>query len=849
MPQGYNAYLRRHFEHKRGTLLTILGELKASELDLLNAVDAFHTALSLEDECEDASEWAMTQNNLGNTHRILFEMRGREQDLLDSVNAFHQALRHHDEFNEPGLWASTQCNLGNALTNLGALRAQDEILAEAINAYNAALRVYSKSRFPENWATVQNNLGVALLRRSELSGREQDVASSHIAINAALSARRKNSNPASYARSLNNIGAVFTRLSEMRESELDGLNAVKSQVEALSIFDPSLSIAYWASTLENLSWSLKLIGFEDAEAKEIRYQAIALALSSVTLFAAGAEPRHYLRILETSLRLGAVLSDLGDDVAAQAAAQMRLALRQAGDRDGRRHVLQEVAGLGDRLTCAALRGAANPDQLPVLLDLTRAREMGRRVELTERGMTEVERENLADLRARMQDLKRVREAAQARQAKADADACTLELKQIDGAIEALFTTVEDRLHLDTDGTGSMTLAAVQANLAAAGMSALVSVVSDDKGGLVLAIPTEGVLRWKPLDTQIGSDFDDILDKWLKAYVASFVQREPHLEGTPPSLTREAADGWEAHLQATLPALWSIAGGSIAALLAEMGLDADSRVALLLPGRLSILPWEAALGPDGQCLRDQALLSRIPSLQSLAVLAARKTLPDPETPSVVTVTDPRRDLPHEISAAGNPADVVFGSKHVTALAGEVATLDAVRAHFNTATLLSFFLHGSWGGRDASGSALGLAGNDLLTAIDIGEGDLPRCSTVVIGACASGNTALEAADEFDGLPAAFFSAGASSVIATLWPVYVVPTHQTLTRLFGAMAAGAAPNEALRTTLASIRGAQPHSLATAGLDNANPDPTKRPAKMAHSTQSQYPLSTSAAFFTFGK
>lgn len=64
----------------------------------------------------------------------------------------------------PTNWAMTQNNLGNALATQGEGVGGDAglaLLAEAVAAYRAALTVYTESTMPTDWATTQENVALA----------------------------------------------------------------------------------------------------------------------------------------------------------------------------------------------------------------------------------------------------------------------------------------------------------------------------------------------------------------------------------------------------------------------------------------------------------------------------------------------------------------------------------------------------------------------------------------------------------------------------------------------------------------------------------------------------------------
>ncbi len=84
----------------------------------------------------------------------------RAANLQKAISAFVAALRVFTEKDFPTQWAQTQDNLGNAYAHLltGDRTAN---LQKAIAAYDAALGVYTEKDFPIDWARIQYTLGLS----------------------------------------------------------------------------------------------------------------------------------------------------------------------------------------------------------------------------------------------------------------------------------------------------------------------------------------------------------------------------------------------------------------------------------------------------------------------------------------------------------------------------------------------------------------------------------------------------------------------------------------------------------------------------------------------------------------
>ena len=103
--------------------------------------------------------------------------------------------------------------------------------------------------------------------------------------------------------------------------------------------------------------------------------------------------------------------------------------------------------------------------------------------------------------------------------------------------------------------------------------------------------------------------------------------------------------------------------------------------------------------------------------------------------------------------------------------------------------------------AAGAALltsgdgGVAGR--LEAREIAAMKLPRTRLVVLAACGTARGRQRPGELSISVARAFLSAGASSVIATLWPIEDGPAAEFFPALHRRIARGGAPAEALRAT----------------------------------------------------
>lgn len=95
-----------------------------------------------------------------------------------------------------------------------------------------------------------------------------------------------------------------------------------------------------------------------------------------------------------------------------------------------------------------------------------------------------------------------------------------------------------------------------------------------------------------------------------------------------------------------------------------------------------------------------------------------------------------------------------------------------------------------------------GEGRLFAYQIGALDLRGVQLVTLCACESGLGRFDVGDNLRGLSAAFLAAGASSVIAALWPVEADPASAFFSSLYENLAGGGSPVSAFREAQSATR-----------------------------------------------
>jgi tetratricopeptide (TPR) repeat protein len=160
-------------QNNLGNTLKVLGERSGGPDGLAylqDSVAANRGALEVYTRADMPADWAMTQNNLGNTLRVLGGLRSDGPEglayLQDSVAAYRGALEVYTRADMPANWAMTQNNLGNTLRVFGLRSDGPEGLAylqNSVAAYRGALEVFTRADMPADWAMTNENLAIVFL--------------------------------------------------------------------------------------------------------------------------------------------------------------------------------------------------------------------------------------------------------------------------------------------------------------------------------------------------------------------------------------------------------------------------------------------------------------------------------------------------------------------------------------------------------------------------------------------------------------------------------------------------------------------------------------------------------------
>jgi tetratricopeptide (TPR) repeat protein len=166
------------------------------------------------------------------------------------------------------------------------------------------------------------------------------------------------------------------------------------------------------------------------------------------------------------------------------------------------------------------------------------------------------------------------------------------------------------------------------------------------------------------------------------------------------------------------------------------------------------------------------------------------------------------LPQAGSEARHVASLFSNS---VCLIDEAATLEALRTEAPTADVLHLACHAQFRSDNPLFSALHL--RDGAVTAEWLQGLSLNQAVVVLSACETGLAEQGQGDEMVGLVRAFLVAGASRVVAALWPVDDAVTEAFMGTFYRELVAGALSASALQRAQSSVMQAHPHPYYWAG------------------------------------
>jgi CHAT domain-containing protein/tetratricopeptide (TPR) repeat protein len=232
----------------------------------------------------------------------------------------------------------------------------------------------------------------------------------------------------------------------------------------------------------------------------------------------------------------------------------------------------------------------------------------------------------------------------------------------------------------------------------------------------------------------------------------------------------------------------------------------STIVFIPDNTTATVPFSALVNRDGQYLIEHHIIVVAPSAAAYAAASQRRD----------SMAVPRSVLVVANSAPGGGGRLAFVNREADAVAApyatsvrlgdDAATFEELRKHAPAADVLHFAGHAIGDGSGLAPASILLRRNTMEERADAGEIarlQLQPWAIVVLAGCSTARGERRAAEGVISIAHAFLSAGASSVIATLWPIADEAAWRFFSLVHEGLAAGFSPAEALRNVqLESIR-----------------------------------------------
>jgi len=234
---------------------------------------------------------------------------------------------------------------------------------------------------------------------------------------------------------------------------------------------------------------------------------------------------------------------------------------------------------------------------------------------------------------------------------------------------------------------------------------------------------------------------------------------------------------------------ALAQGLYKALLPNVDLSRTQRLFVVPHGPLHYLPFQALHDGSGYLIQRTALAVWPSAAVGTRLLAAKET-PDA---TLLGFGNPAtdRDVPPLPGAEREVKQVAQQFGHSSVFVQQEATRQRFKANETHSNILHVAAHAEVDEVDPLFSRILFASNredtGLLEARDIYGIDLKGVRLVTLSACESGLGKVAGGDEIIGFTRSFLSAGANSIVASLWPVADESTDLLMGRLYRDLASG--------------------------------------------------------------
>lgn len=235
---AFDADTRGSLLHSYALVRDRIGGLAETKDDLLIAADAFRAALKEWTRERAPDNWAMVQNNLGNTLRALAVHEDSTPRLQEGIAALRAALEEMTPERDLLRWAGAHFNLGLALRSLDVREGGTAHIEEAITAFRDGLRESTRERVPPLLAAlIRSNLGDALQTVGESKNELARVEEAVGVYREALKDWARDSGPKIWAGLQHELGTALGRLAEHEGGMARLEEAIDAFRAALAVFE------------------------------------------------------------------------------------------------------------------------------------------------------------------------------------------------------------------------------------------------------------------------------------------------------------------------------------------------------------------------------------------------------------------------------------------------------------------------------------------------------------------------------------------------------------------------------------------------------------------------------------
>lgn len=231
---------------------------------------------------------------------------------------------------------------------------------------------------------------------------------------------------------------------------------------------------------------------------------------------------------------------------------------------------------------------------------------------------------------------------------------------------------------------------------------------------------------------------------------------------------------------------------------ESHLAGKKRLFVVPHGAIHKVPFHALW--SGQAHLDDVLeVGYAPSLTALARSLGRQETPAKRALVVGASDEATPRLAQEVRQVGHAFD------DARVVLDDAAVEEKLYAYAPQCDVLHLACHGVFREDNPAFSWLQLNGTRLIVA-DVARLKL-RASLVTLSACRSGVSKITAGDELLGLVRAFLTAGAKSLLVSMWWADDQATSELMEAFYGRLKAGSSRSSALREAQVSLRARHPH------------------------------------------